>query len=79
MSSTECVYNNYGVCPLLEVPLVYFSITILQVMHSGHVVEFDKPYKLLQKKSSQLYKMVEKTGPEAARELHEMATKPLSS
>ena len=42
-------------------------------MRNGRIGEFDTPYELLQRRSSLLYKMVEKTGPEAARELHEMA------
>ena len=45
-------------------------------MNRGQVVEFDKPYNLLQKSSSVLYRMVEKTGPEASRELHGMVKKP---
>lgn len=55
------------------------SFCTVQVMSRGKVVEFDTPYKLLQNTGSQLYRMVEKTGPEAARELHEMAKKQASS
>lgn len=44
-------------------------------MRNGRIAEFDTPYDLLQNKSSLLYKMVEKTGAEAARELKEMAKK----
>jgi predicted secreted protein len=45
-------------------------------MNNGQVVEYDPPYKLLQERSSLFYKMVEKTGPEASRELHDMAKRP---
>lgn len=47
-----------------------------QVMNQGQVAEYDTPYNLLQNKSSLLYRMVEKTGPDAARELHDMVTRP---
>ena len=53
--------------------------SVVQVMSRGRVVEFDAPYKLLQNSGSHLYRMVEKTGPEAARELHEMAKRQASS
>ncbi len=42
-------------------------------MSNGRVKEFDSPYRLLQNSDSQLYKMVEKTGPEASQKLHQMA------
>ena len=42
-------------------------------MDNGSVKEFASPYRLLQNSGSQLYKMVEKTGPEASRKLHQMA------
>ena len=42
-------------------------------MNKGRVKEFASPYQLLQNSNSQLYKMVEKTGPVAARKLHQMA------
>ena len=45
----------------------------LQVMSNGRVKEFASPYRLLQNSDSQLYKMVEKTGPEASQKLHQMA------
>lgn len=48
----------------------------MQVMCGGQVKEFNTPYELLKKKTSLLYKMVEKTGPEASRELHEMVKTP---
>ncbi len=50
--------------------MMYFSF---QVMHEGKVKEFDSPYTLLQNEESLLYKMVKKTGPEASKELHQMA------
>ena len=42
-------------------------------MSNGRVKEFASPYRLLQNPDSQLFKMVEKTGPEAAEKLHDMA------
>ena len=43
------------------------------MMSNGRVKEFGSPYRLLQNPDSQLYKMVEKTGPEASEKLHQMA------
>ena len=45
----------------------------VQVMNNGQMKEYASPYRLLQNPSSLLFKMVEKTGPEASRELHKMA------
>ena len=42
-------------------------------MSNGRVKEFASPYRLLQNPDPQLFKMVEKTGPEAAEKLHDMA------
>ena len=42
-------------------------------MSNGQVKEFASPYRLLQNPESQLSKMVEKTGPEAAQKLRQMA------
>lgn len=55
------------------------SLCAIQVMSSGRLEEFDTPYNLLKKKYSLLYKMVEKMGPEASRELHGMVKKPTST
>ena len=49
------------------------STVALQVMSRGQVKEFDTPFHLLQNSNSQLYKMVEKTGPTASQKLHQMA------
>lgn len=45
-------------------------------MSLGKVVEFDTPYKLLQRATSHFYKMVDKTGPEASKQLHNMVKRP---
>ncbi len=42
-------------------------------MSNSRVKEYASPYSLLQNSNSQLYKMVEKTGPEASQKLHQMA------
>ena len=47
-----------------------------QVMNHGQVEEFDTPYNLLKIKSSLFYKMVDKTGPEASKELCNMVKTP---
>ena len=41
-------------------------------MNKGRVQEFDSPCNLLQDANSQLYKMVETTGKDAAESLHQM-------
>ena len=41
-------------------------------MNKGHVLEFDSPCNLLEDANSQLYKMVEKAGKDAAQSLHQM-------
>ena len=43
------------------------------MMSNGQIKEFGSPYRLLQNPDSQLYNMVEKTGPEASEKLHQMA------
>lgn len=42
-------------------------------MSNGDVKEYASPYQLLQRSNSLLYKMVEKTGSEAAEKLHQVA------
>jgi hypothetical protein len=45
----------------------------MQVLSNGEAKEFASPYRLLQNHNSQFYQMVQKTGPEASKKLHDMA------
>ena len=45
----------------------------LQVMDKGCVGEFGPPHLLLQNPASHLKRMVDKTGPDASKKLHQMA------
>jgi len=42
-------------------------------MSDGRIHDFASPYRLLQNSNSLLFKMVEKTGPETSKKLHQMA------
>ena len=49
-------------------------VTLLQVLSSGKVIEFDTPFNLLQKHNSLFHSMVKKTGVAESEKLKEIAT-----
>ena len=54
-------------------PFTSQFVFCIKVMSDGQVKEYASPYRLLQSPDSMLYKMVEKTGSEASKKLHQMA------
>lgn len=74
MDSDRILVSIFTCCFLfcLCFPFGINDYSMVQVMSNGRVKEYGSPRQLLQDPQSQLNKMIEETGPEAALKLRQM-------
>lgn len=72
----ETIREKFALCTVLTIAhrlhTIMDSDRVL-VLDAGRIQEFDEPYELLKNKSGVFYNMVQMTGSEMSRQLHEIA------